>query len=192
MAFCTFGAILHTMIFVPQAKNKCGSNAGSNLENFVLMENWKMEKDGSLKIEMVKYSTATHNSTEKWENNPKSKNTNVVTEFLLLPLYDLVKCLFKKRSQGLHWLIFIQLACYAMYTFSFEEISMRYLFMFKQFDGIEQVDYANFNIYSTIVSSVGLLVIFPTLSKYFGLHDATLSIICVGLEGIGNKILDNI
>ena len=65
MAFCTFGAILHTMIFVPQPKNKCGSN---NVENFVLMENWKMEKDGSLKIEMVKYSTATR-STEKWENN---------------------------------------------------------------------------------------------------------------------------
>ena len=67
---------------------------------------------------------------------------------------------------------------------------MRYLFMFKQFDGIQQVDYANFNIYSTIVTSVALLVIFPTLSKYFGLHDATLSIICVGLEGIGNNPAD--
>ena len=125
----------------------------------------------------------------KTEENPKSKS--VLTEFLYLPLYDLVKCLFKKRSQGLHWLILIQLFCYALYTFSIEEIGMRYLFMFKQFEGIQQVDYAHFNIYSTIVTSVGLLVVFPTLSKYFGLHDATLSIICVGLEGIGKQTADN-
>ena len=121
------------------------------------------------------------------QTKSKKKSKNILKDLIISPLHDMFKCLFKKRPNGMHWLIAIQFLQYGFYVFAFEEIIVRYFFMLKTFEGFGPVKFAMFNIYESVLCSLGLLIILPIMSKKFGLHDAAILTIGVGLEGIGNS-----
>ena len=111
---------------------------------------------------------------------------NVFMDFLVTPLVDMLQCLFRRRPKGVHWLIAIQVYAFASYWFVLEEKALKYLFMLKIFDGFDQTDYSWYFAYETAINTVGLLVIFPTMSNFLHIHDTAMLAICVGLESLGN------
>ena len=119
-------------------------------------------------------------------NNPsvKKNRSNYCKKFVINPLVDMVKTIFKRRPKGLHWLIAIQFVAYAMYCLSHEEFMLRYFFLQNIFEGFGPVEFAVLNVYLSILQAIGLLVVVPIINR-FQLHDSGLLTIFVGLETIG-------
>ena len=118
------------------------------------------------------------------QTTAEKDKSNIVKQFVLNPLRDVTKSLFKRRPNGMHWLILIQIFNYATYVFCFEEVKMRYFFLQKTFDDFGPVKYAYLNTYTTILQSIGLLVVFPIINK-FRFHETTLLTIVIGTECLG-------
>ena len=114
----------------------------------------------------------------------RNSTKNFITEFMISPLIDMFKTLFKRRPRGMHWLIGIQIYAFASYWFTIQEIFMRYLFMLKTFEGFDAISYSWFYNYETVSNMVGLLVIFPIMSNYFLIHDTAMLTIFVSLEAL--------
>ena len=122
-------------------------------------------------------------------HKPSTRNStrNFFMEFMISPIIDMFKTLFKRRPQGLHWLIGIQIYAFGSYWFTLQEHSVRYLFMLKTFEGFDRVSMSWFNIYNTFANLVGLLVIFPIMNDYFHIHDAAMLTIFVSCEALSKK-----
>ena len=111
-----------------------------------------------------------------------------IHEFIIRPLIDMFKSIFKIRLNGVHVLIAIQFYMFATYWFVLEEKALKYLYMLKTFEGFTATDYSRFFAFSTSVNAVGLLIIVPIMSKVFHWHDSMLLTICLTTETAGKKI----
>ena len=120
----------------------------------------------------------------------KKASKNMLKDLLISPIYDMIKCLFKRRERGMHWLIAIQIYLLSTYWFALYEIAdMRYLYMLKTIDGFTGQGYSYYTTYNSVLSCVGLLVILPIMTNYFRLHDAMILAICIGLETLSMLFL---
>ena len=58
----------------------------------------------------------------------KKATKNLIKDMLISPVSNMIKCLFKRREGGIHWLIAIQIYLLSTYWFALYEIAdMRYL-----------------------------------------------------------------
>ena len=120
----------------------------------------------------------------------KKATKNLIKDLLISPVSNMIKCLFKRREGGIHWLIAIQIYLLSTYWFALYEIAdMRYLYMLKTLDGFTGQDYSYYTTFNSCLSCVGLLVILPIMTNYFRLHDAMILAICVGLETLSKLLL---
>ena len=103
---------------------------------------------------------------------------------LFKPFLDMCKTLFTKRPNKLHWIVFMQFALYAIYSSSWEEEQVRYLYLQKSF-GFTGTDFAYLHVFIESIRSVGLLVILPIMSRLFRFHDATIQTISITVECLG-------
>ena len=110
------------------------------------------------------------------------KNLNIKDMFK--PLLDMCKTLFVCRPNKLHLIVLVQFVLYAIYTSSWEEEHVRYLYLQKSF-GFTGTDFAYLRVFIETIRSVGLLVILPIMSKSFRFHDATIQTISITLECLG-------
>ena len=69
-------------------------------------------------------------------------------EFLLNPFVEMTKTIFKRRPYGVHILVALQFYIYASYTFIWPNLSLRYLYMLKTFEGFDGEDYSSFNAFT--------------------------------------------
>ena len=110
------------------------------------------------------------------------KNLNIKDMFK--PLLDMCKTLFVCRPNKLHLIVLVQFVLYAIYTSSWEEEHVRYLYLQKSF-GFTGTDFAYLRVFIETIRSVGLLVILPIMSKLFRFHDATIQTISITVECLG-------
>ena len=110
------------------------------------------------------------------------KNLNIKDMFK--PLLDMCKTLFVCRPNKLHLIVLVQFVLYAIYTSSWEEEHVRYLYLQKSF-GFTGTDFAYLRVFIETIRSVGLLVILPIMSKLFRFHDATIQTISITVESLG-------
>ena len=110
------------------------------------------------------------------------KNLNIIDMFK--PLLDMCKTLFVCRPNKLHLIVLVQFVLYAIYTSSWEEEHVRYLYLQKSF-GFTGTDFAYLRVFIETIRSVGLLVILPIMSKSFRFHDATIQTISITVECLG-------
>ena len=76
-------------------------------------------------------------------NEPRPNNAMaLIDEYLFTPLISMFKSLFKRRPHGLHILIVLQFFLFAIYTFTWVEFSMRYLYMLKVFEDFNAAGYS--------------------------------------------------
>ena len=121
---CVFLGALYIALFLPPVSPRC--------------KNSKLQQEGtSLDCKLKKGNSVILKRTL----------SDILKEFVIYPLVDLVKSLCKRRPRGLHWLILLQILVYALYAFAFQEFELRYLFMSKTFHGFGPVDFAIFNVY---------------------------------------------
>ena len=99
---------------------------------------------------------------------PNKKNsTKIFKDFFVTPVIDMFKALFKRRANGLHWLIALQMLAFLLIWFSIQELEMKYLYMLKTFEGFDGVDHSHFSIYTTILNVFGLMVLMPFIIILF-------------------------
>ena len=122
-------------------------------------------------------------SNEKSVKQRCSKN--LIKDFIISPLIEMFQTLFKRRPNGLHWLILLQFCTFSIYWLSIQEWKLRYLYMLKTFNGFDGVDYSMFQIYEASLHIFGLMVVMPLLSRYFEFHDAALLTIVNVFDGLG-------
>ena len=123
---------------------------------------------------------------------PNKKNsTNIFKDFFITPVIDMFKALFKRRANGLHWLIALQMLAFLFIWFSIQELEMKYLYMLKTFEGFDGVDYSHFSIYTTILNVFGLMVLMPFISRILKLHDAASLALISFLDAMSNLILSS-
>jgi MFS family permease len=75
---------------------------------------------------------------EKESLNSAKENCNfgkMIKTFVIHPLRDMVKTLFKIRPKKLHILIAVQFYMFGSYWFILEEKALKYLYMLKTFEG---------------------------------------------------------
>ena len=87
------------------------------------------------------------NNTKAEKNSSTQNMSNCfgfLKQFVFMPLVELFKAIFKRRPYGLHILIAMQLYGYASYCLTWEERSLRYLYMLKTFEGFDAVDYSRY------------------------------------------------
>ena len=63
---------------------------------------------------------------------------------VIQPIIETFRCLFKKRLNGVHYLILLQFFNGACYWFILEEKSLQYLYLLKVFDEFDAIDYSYF------------------------------------------------
>ena len=125
-------------------------------------------------------------SNEKSSDQQSSKN--LIKDFIIRPIIDMFQILFKRRPNGLHWLILLQFGTFSIYWLSIQEWKLRYLYMLKTFSGFDGVGYSVFQIYEASLHIFGLMVVTPLLSRYFEFHDAALLTIVNVFDGLGTII----
>ena len=103
---------------------------------------------------------------------------------LFKPFLDMCKTLFVCRPNKLHWIVFVQFVLYAIYSSSWEEEQVRYLYLQKSF-GFTGTDFAYLHVFIESIRSVGVLVILPIMSQIFRFHDATIQTISITVECLG-------
>ena len=113
---------------------------------------------------------------------------NIFKDFFVTPVIDMFKALFKRRPNGLHWLIALQMLAFVLIWFSIQELEMKYLYMLKTFEGFDGVDYSHFSIYTTILNVFGLMVLMPFISRILKLHDAASLALISFLDATSNFI----
>ena len=70
-------------------------------------------------------------------------------QFVFKPIIDWVKVVFKKRPNGLHYLIFLWFYIYASYYFVMEESLLRYFYLQLTFEGFDGTDYSRYSLFET-------------------------------------------
>ena len=110
------------------------------------------------------------------------KNFNITD--LFKPVVELLKTLFARRPNKLHWLLLVQFIVYAGYKCSYEEELIRFLYLQKSF-GFTGTDYAYLTVFITSLNSVGLLIILPILSQWFRFHDTAVQTLGLSVETLG-------
>ena len=113
-----------------------------------------------------------------------SSQNKTLRDLLVSPVIEMFRCLFKKRSGGLHWLIAIQIYLFATYWFAGYVYNMRYLYLLKTINGFTGSDFSYYTSYNNFLDVIGLLVMLPTFSNYFKLHDAMITTLCCATEAI--------
>ena len=88
--------------------------------------------------------------TEAKEETQKAANIfDFFQQSVFKPIFDWVKVVFKKRPNGLHYLIFLWFYVYSTYYFVFEETLLRYLYMQLTFEGFDGIDYSRYSLFET-------------------------------------------
>ena len=117
--------------------------------------------------------------------NQNASQNKTLRDLLVSPVIEMFRCMFKKRPGGLHWLIAIQIYLFSTYWFAgYELFEMRYLYLLKTINGFTGSDFAYYTTYINSVAAIGLLVMLPTFSNYFKLHDAMIAAISCATEAI--------
>lgn len=117
----------------------------------------------------------------KMSKNPCKLMNNIVVK----PVIEMLKAIFKKRPNGVHYLVAIQYYMFSTYWFVMEEKALKYLYMLKTFDDFNAVEYSFFFTFIQIVNAIGLLVVLPILSRKFKMHNALLLCVVVTTEASG-------
>ena len=88
--------------------------------------------------------------TEAKEETQKAANIfDFFQQSVFKPIFDWVKVVFKKRPNGLHYLILLWFYIYATYYFVMEETLLRYLYMQLTFEGFDGIDYSRYSLFET-------------------------------------------
>ena len=117
----------------------------------------------------VREPLITHESNQLNEGG-----AGLIEKLILKPFLETFKCLFKKRINGLRFLLFLVFFNYGIYLFSIEGRKLEYLFMLRQFKGFTSSDYAFFKVIMQLSVLFNLFVMVPIFSKYLQFHETLL------------------
>ncbi len=71
---------------------------------------------------------------------------SLINRFMVSPVIEMLRCVFKKRERGLRPILLLVFLSYGVYLFILPERHILYLYMLRSFEGFTGEDFAYFNV----------------------------------------------